>query len=142
MELPFQRIAEEEATPFQPALEEKVKVVEVFDSKEDFEVFNQIQSLEPLVVDFNHLPPTQVSSVQEAPSVPDTMVLQRKPKTSLLELLESHARGTVHEVAVQTKPPTPPSQTFQLDPIDKKRKRDQKGKDVVEEKMSISPKRN
>ena len=35
------------------------------------------------------------------------MVLQRKAKTSLLELLESHVRGTVPKVAIQTKHPTP-----------------------------------
>nr|POE71579.1 hypothetical protein CFP56_12804 [Quercus suber] len=131
-------IAEEEATPSQPTLEEIVKVVEVSDSKKDFEVFNQIQSPEPPVVDFSHLPPAQVSIVQEVPNVLDAMVLQRKAKTSLLELLESHAGGNVPEVAIQTKPLTPPpTKTSQPDPTDKKRKWDQKGKDVVEEGRGI-----
>jgi len=40
VELPFQRTAEEEATPSQPTLEETTKVVKVSDSKEDFEIFN------------------------------------------------------------------------------------------------------
>lgn len=62
------------------------------------------------------------------------MVLQRKQKTSLLELLESHAEGSVPEVAIQTKPPTPfPTHTSEPNPANKKRKWDQKGKDVVEE---------
>ena len=62
------------------------------------------------------------------------MVLQCKTRTSLLDLLESHAGGNVHKVAIQAKPPTPPpSQASQIDPTDKKRKWDQKGKKVVEE---------
>ena len=35
------------------------------------------------------------------------MVLQRKSKTSLFELFEPYAGGTVPEVAIQTRPPTP-----------------------------------
>ena len=108
--------------------------MEVSDSEEDFEIFDQPQSLEPSGATFSHLTPTQVSSVLETFDIPNTMVLQRKPKTSLLELLESHARRLVPEVAVQTRPPTPlPTHTSQLEPTDKKRKWDWKGKDVVEE---------
>ena len=36
------------------------------------------------------------------------MVLQRKAKMSLLELLKIHVGGNAPEVAIQTKPPTPP----------------------------------
>ena len=50
---------------------------------------------------------SQVSSVQEALSILDAMVLQRKSKISLLELLESYVGGTVPKVVIQTKPPTP-----------------------------------
>ena len=133
-ELPFQCTAEEEATPSQPTLEETAKVVEVFNSEKDFEVFNQFQSSEPSIVDFNHLPFAQVSGVQEAPNIPNAMVLQRKSKTSLLELLESHVEGTVPKVAVQTRPLTPlPTQTSQPNPTDKKRKQDRKCKEVGEE---------
>jgi len=39
--LPFQRVAEEEATPSQPTIEEGEEVVEVSDSEDDFEVFNR-----------------------------------------------------------------------------------------------------
>lgn len=53
---------------------------------------------------------------------------------SILELLESHAGGSVPEVAVQTKPPTSLlAHTSQPDPAEEKRKQDRKGKDVVEE---------
>ena len=64
----------------------------------------------------------------------DTMVLQRKTRSSLLDLLESHTGGNVPEKAIQPKPPTPPSgQVPQVDPLNKKRKRNQKAKEVMEE---------
>ena len=69
------------------------------------------------------------------------MVLQRKTITSLLDLLESHAGGNVPEKVVQAKIPTlPPTQVSQPDPTDKKRKRDQKGKKVVEERRNLPSK--
>lgn len=53
---------------------------------------------------------------------------------SILEIFESHAGGSVPEVAVQTKPPTSlPAHTSQPDSTEEKRKQDRKGKDVVEE---------
>ena len=69
------------------------------------------------------------------------MVLQHKMRTSLLDLLESHAGGNVPKKVVQVKLPTlPPTQVLQLDPANKKRKRDQKGKEVVEERKNLPPK--
>ena len=69
------------------------------------------------------------------------MVLQRKPKMSLLELLESHLVGSVPEVAVQTQPPTPLLvHTSVLELANKKRKWDRKGNDVVEKGEVISSK--
>ena len=60
------------------------------------------------------------------------MVLQRRKKTSLFELLESYARRSTLEVAAQPWPLTPlPTHTSPLEQIDKKRKR--KGKDVFKE---------
>ena len=56
MELPFQRTAKEEATLSQPIPEEIANVVEVSDSEEEFEVFNQLQSPKPSDVDISHLP--------------------------------------------------------------------------------------
>ena len=128
-------------TPSQPTLDKTPKVVEVLVFEEDFEVFNKLQLPKPQIVDFSHLLPVQVSSVQEALSIPDAMVLQRKSKISFLELLESYVGGTVPKVVIQTKPPTPLlAQTSQPDPVDKKRKQDQKGKDVVEEGRGIPTK--
>ena len=77
-------------------------MVEISDFKDNFEVFNQPQSPEPSAGDFSHLLPAQVSSTQEALSVPNAIVPQHKAKTSLLELLESHAWGSVLKVVVQT----------------------------------------
>ena len=131
VELPFQRIAEEEATSSLLVPEVTTKVVEVSDFEEDFKVFNQPLSLEPIDANFSHLPPAQVSNIQEAPSIPNAMVLQCKAKTSLLE---SHVEGIVPEVAIQTKPPTSlPTQTSQPDLANKKRKRDWKGKNIAKE---------
>ena len=116
-------------------------MVEVSNSEDDFEVFNQPQSLEALVGDFSHLLPTKVSHTQEALIVLDVMVLQRKTRSSLLDLLESHAGGNMPKKAIQTKPPTPPNtQAPQHDPVDKKRKRDQKGKEVMEEGKGLPSK--
>jgi len=39
--LPFQRAAEKEATPSQSTIKEEEEVIEVSDSKDNFEVFNQ-----------------------------------------------------------------------------------------------------
>ena len=62
------------------------------------------------------------------------MVLQRKTRLSLLDLLESHAGGNMLEKTIQTKPLTPHlSQVPLAYPNDKKRKRDQKEKEVIEE---------
>ena len=41
VELPFQHIAEEEATPSQPIIKKEEQVVKVSDSEDKFEVFNQ-----------------------------------------------------------------------------------------------------
>ena len=86
IELPFQRIAKEEATPFQPTIKEEEEIVVVLEFEDNFEVFNHPQSPEALVGDFSHLPPAQVSHTQEAPTVLDAMVLQCKTRSSLLDL--------------------------------------------------------
>lgn len=60
------------------------------------------------------------------------MVFQCKKNTSLLELLESHARGSTLEVAVQNRPPTPLfAITSPFEPVNKKRKGDTKDKEML-----------
>lgn len=61
IELPFRFTAEKEATPSQPTIKEEEEVVEISNSEDNFEVFNQPQSLEAPVGDLNHFPPAQVS---------------------------------------------------------------------------------
>nr|POE46583.1 hypothetical protein CFP56_45693 [Quercus suber] len=61
--LPFQHTTEEEATPSQPAIKEEEQVVEVLDSEDEFEVFNQPQSPKAPAGDYSHLPPAQVSNL-------------------------------------------------------------------------------
>ena len=69
------------------------------------------------------------------------IVLQRKTGSSLLDLLESHVGGNVPEKAIQTKPSTPPNtQAPQPNPTDKKMKRDQKCKEVMEEGKDLPSK--
>ena len=81
--------AEDEATPFQPATregeeeeeeeeEKEEEVVEVFDSKDEFEVFNQPQSLEVSTDDFSHLPLVEVSQIQGDSFVLEAMGIKRK----------------------------------------------------------------
>ena len=75
-------------------------MVEVSDFEDDFEVFNQPQSLEAPADDFSHLLPAEVSHTQEALTVPNVIVLQRKTGSSLLDLLESHVGGNVPKKAI------------------------------------------
>ena len=116
------------ATSSHPAIikeeeKEEKEIVEVFDSEDEFDVFNQPLSSEASTGDL------------EWPFTPilDEMGIQLKSRSTLLELIESQpGRDTPKKVA-QTKPPTfPPTQPLRHDPTDLKRKREQKGKEVVE----------
>lgn len=75
VDLPLQYTAEE-ATSSQLAIkeEEEEAIVEVSNSKDKFEVFNQPQSLEVPIGDLNHIPPAQVSHSQADSTILDTMV--------------------------------------------------------------------
>lgn len=108
-------------------------MLEVVDLEEDFDVFNRTNFVEFFSVNSRPLPSAQVSSIQETIDVLEAMDLQQK-KTSLLELLESHAGGTTPKVVVNPRPPTPlPSRTSHTEPLEKKRKKDKKGKETSEE---------
>ena len=115
----FQCKAEDEATPSQPTTKgeeeekekEEEKVVEIFDFEDDFEVFNQPQSLEASTGDFSHLPSVEVSQIQGDSSVPKAMGIQCKPKIGLLEVMESQSRRKAPEKTTQAKlPPLLPTQ--------------------------------
>ena len=60
-----------------------------------------------------------------------------------MEIMESQVEGKAPKVVNQAKHPsllTPLDP--QPDPVDKKRKREQKGKDVIEEGQDVPPKEN
>ena len=106
----------------------------MLDSKEDFEIFDQLLSTELPGAIFRHLPSAYISSSQEPSEVPEAMVLQRRKDTSLLELLESHTGGSTLEVVFQPQPPTLlPIHTSPFEQPKKKRKREKKGKETSEE---------
>ena len=76
VELPTQCITEEKATSSHLApKEETVRVIEVLNSEEDFEVFDQPFLTESPRATFSHLPSTQVSSSQEPSNILEAMVL-------------------------------------------------------------------
>ena len=70
------------------------------------------------------------------------MGIQRKLRSTLQELLKSQLGGKASEKAAQTRPPIPqnqtrlptppPTQHTRADPIDHKRKREDKGKEAME----------
>ena len=103
--LPFQLVAEEEATPSQPTIKEEEGVVEVFDSEDDFKVFNHPLSPEAPTGDFGHLLPAQASHSQDDPSTLETIGIQCKTKQGLRDLMESQVGGDAPKKATQTKLP-------------------------------------
>lgn len=122
-----------EATPSHPIFKEEEEIVDVSDSKDDYKVFNQSLSPEILIGDLGQPLSAQVSHNQEAINIPDTMGIQRKPRLTLQELLESQPGGNALRMATQTRLPTPPpTQPLRSDLADHMRKREQKGKKVVE----------
>lgn len=101
IELPLQCTAEEVATPSLTVIKEE-EVVEIFESEDKFKVFSHHQFPEAPAEDFSHPPPAQVSCTQKASSIPNVMMLQCRTRTSLHELMESHARGNMSKKAVQS----------------------------------------
>ena len=94
-------------------------IVNLTDSSNEFEVFNQPPSPE---------------------SIPDEMGIQRKPQKSLMELIEDQPRRGAPGKSTQPKlpppppksplPPPQPSLPSRPEPADPKRKRKQKGKET------------
>lgn len=116
------------ATSSRPIDTEEEEVVEVADSEDKFEVFNQALSLATSVPD---LGPPFSSIIYE-------MGIQRKPKSSLLDLIKSQpgrdAPGKANHTKHSTPPLALPSQTTNL-----KRKREQKGKEVMGAGQTLPP---
>ena len=95
--------------------------MDLTESVDEFEVFNQ--------------PPSPKS-------LPEEMGIQRKPQKSLLELIENQPGKAGPEKSAQPKLPRPPPKSpprappptlpCRVEQVNPKRKRQQKGKDVVE----------
>ena len=116
-------------------------MVDVSDSEDDFEVFNQPQSPEEFTNDFSHLPPVEVTLSQGDLPIPKAMGKQCKPKVGLLDVMESQFRSKVPEKTTRAKLPPPPSSLPpQLDLADHKRKMDQRGPEAVERGKGPLPK--
>ncbi|XP_030926603.1 neurofilament medium polypeptide-like [Quercus lobata] len=120
-------LREEEVEEQEEEEEEEEEVVELSDSSEDFGVFDQpIRSEEDL----------------------DEMGIQRKPQRSLMELIENQPGGKnapgkstqsqIPSLPTKSPPPAPrppshqPQQPVRVDAVELKRRREQKGKDVVD----------
>ena len=92
------------------------------DFEDEFEVFYKDLSLDTSVTDLGpHFSP-----------IIDEMGIQRKPKSSLLELIENQPGRDAPRRTVCSKSPTPPPVLPPPQPADLKRKREPKGKGVME----------
>ena len=131
-----QLILEEEEEEKEKEEEESPEgIVDLSNSSDEFEVFNQSLSPESTSanIDFQH---------QADVITPDKMGIQRKSQRSLMDLIESQPGKCAPGKSTQPKlphpppksslPPPQPSLPSRPKPADPKRKRDQKGKDVVD----------
>ena len=88
-------------------IEKEEKVVELGLSEDEFEAFNRAQFYEGLFGDLSDLNCTEANfSFSETPLEED-MGIQRKQKSSLLDLIESQPRRKTQGRAAQSKPPSP-----------------------------------
>ena len=78
--LPSERAIKEEATSSQLLTKEEEGIIEVFDSKDDFEVFNQLLSPETPSSDLSHPPPEHASQAQGDSPLPEDIGIQRKSR--------------------------------------------------------------
>ena len=95
-------------------------MVEVADSKDEFEIFNRALSPEISNPDLG-LPFSPII---------DEMGIQRKPKSSLFDLIEFQLGRDAPGKAAQTKLPIPPS-ALPFQAVELKRKKESKGKEVM-----------
>lgn len=66
-------------------------MVKIFESEDDFEIFNHDQFLEAPAEDFCNLPLAKVSQAPEDLLIPKAIGLQQRARISLHDLLESQA---------------------------------------------------
>ena len=139
--LPPQHTAEEGISSHPSIIkeEEEKEVVEVSDFEDEFDVFNQILSPVASLGNLGFPSLAQSSPHQEATSTSDEMGIQRKQRSTLQELLKSQPGRKVSGKVAQTRLPTPPpAQPTRTDPTDHKKKREDKGKEVIETRRACS----
>ena len=135
------------ASSSQPVLQEEGEeeeenpngIVTLSKSSDEFEVFNQPPSPKDTSADIN--PQQQVDIITS-----DKMGIQRKSKRSLMDLIESQPGRDAPGKSAQPKlpppppksplPPPQPSLPPRPNPTDPKKKREQKGKDVMDAERS------
>ena len=103
-------------------------MVEVVDSEDEFEVFNQALSLETSIPDLG--PPFS--------PIINEIDIRCKPKSSLLDLIKSQPERDAPGKVTHTKPPTPPP-ALPSQMADLKRKREKKGMEVMGAGQTLPP---
>lgn len=128
----------EEATSSQPIVkeeegkEEDRRVVELTDSENEFAIFNQPLSSDSPISNLSHPSLVQENNPQGDTTFPKEMGIQRKQRSTLQELLESQPEGKAPGKATQTWLSTPPpAQHTRAELADHKRKREDRGKEVM-----------
>ena len=120
--------------------ERQKKVVDVSDSDDFYEVFDQPLSPEMSTNDLDQSSQPLPSHFKEVATSEDEMGIQRKPRSTLQELLESQLGRDAPTKAPHTRLPTPPpTHPLRTDPVDLKRKRDNKGNEVIEGGKNLPP---
>ena len=109
------------------------------ESSNEFEVFNQPPSSEDISADIDSQQQVDITTFDE-------MGIQRKNQRSLMDLIESQPERDASGKSAQPKlppplpksplPPPQPPQPPRLDHADPKRKKEQKGKEVVDARRS------
>ena len=110
--------------------------MDLSDSQDEFEVFNRPLSLKSTSVDLVRQQEVGIITL-------DKLGIQRKSKRSLLDLIESQPGKDAPGKSAQPQLPPPPPPKLPLPPlqsslspragpVDPKRKREQKGKEVLE----------
>ena len=118
--------------------ERQKKVVDISDSNDLYEVFDQPLSPETSTGDLSQSFQPLPSHFEEVASLEDEMGIQRKPRSTLQKLLQSQSGKDAPTKAPQTRLLTPPpTQPLRTNPIDPKR--DDKGKEVMEEGKNLPP---
>ena len=82
--------------------------MEVFNSKDKFDIFNEIFSPETFPGDLGSPSSTQPDPFQESTDMSVDMGIQRKQRSTLQKLLESQPGKDALGKAPQTRLPTPP----------------------------------